>query len=68
MSDADTVEEIERHNVTIARRIAQYWRQQGVEIETAGDPTKPLALKLGPGGLPRGYRGQDAIPVGRRSA
>ena len=41
-------------------------RQEGLRL-LAMLPSR-LALKFGPGGLPRGYHGQDAIPVGRRSA
>jgi hypothetical protein len=66
--DYETVEEIERHNVGIARRIVEYWQRQGVEISLASDPTKDLRAILGPGGLPRGYRGQDAIPANRGRA
>jgi hypothetical protein len=65
--DYETVEDIERHNVGIARRIVEYWRRQGVKIELNGDPTKELRV-LGPGGLPRGYRGQDAIRANRGRA
>ena len=68
MSDADTIEEIEGHNVRIARRIADYWRKQGVEIELVRDATKGAVIEFGPGGLPAGYKGHDAIPVGRRGA
>jgi hypothetical protein len=64
MSD-DTLEAIERHNVQIARRIVDYWRRQGVKIELPGDPAKELRSILGPGGLPGGYRGEDAIPANR---
>jgi hypothetical protein len=49
----------------IARRIVEYWRRQGVEISLTGDPTKELRSILGPGGLPRGYRGEDAIGLKR---
>ena len=66
MSDGETVEEIERHNVRMARRIVEYWRRQGVEISVASDPTKNLRSVLGPGGLPRGYRGGDGISVTAR--
>jgi hypothetical protein len=59
--DYETLEEIERHNVGIARRIVEYWRRQGVEISLTDDPTKELRFILDPGGLPRGYRGEDAI-------
>jgi hypothetical protein len=65
MSDHESVEEIERRNVGIARRIVEYWRKQGVEISLTGDPTKEPRSVLGPGGLPRGYRGSDAIPANR---
>jgi hypothetical protein len=65
MSDHESIEEIERRNVSIARRIVEYWRRQGVEISLTGDPTKDLRSVLSPGGLPRGYRGQDAIPAGK---
>jgi hypothetical protein len=63
MSDGETVAEIELHNVKVARMLVAYWRRQGVEIGPDGGPTKGLRAKLGPNGLPRGYRGQDAIPV-----
>jgi hypothetical protein len=62
----ETVADIERHNVKGARMLAAYWRRQGVEIGPNGDPTKALRAKLGPNGLPRGYRGDDAIPVTAR--
>src|SRR5438094_8082238 len=42
MSDGETV----RHNVRMARRIAEYWRRQGVEIELSDDPTKDLRSVL----------------------
>ena len=58
----ETVADIERQNVKGARMLAAYWRRQGVEIGPNGDPTKALRAKLGPNGLPRGYRGNDAIP------
>jgi hypothetical protein len=61
MSDHESVEEIERHNVKVARMLADYWRKQGVEIQLVRDPTKGVRLDLGPNGLPRGYRGEDAI-------
>ena len=63
MSDGETVAEIELHNVKVARMLVDYWRRQGVEIGANVDPTKALRAKLGPNGLPRGYRGEDAIPV-----
>jgi len=63
MSDGESVAEIELHNVKIARMLVDYWRRQGVEIGPDVDPTKELRAKLGPNGLPRGYRGEDAIPV-----
>lgn len=67
MSDhADTIEAMERHNFQIARRIVEYWRQQGVEIRLTGDPTKELRSVLGASGLPRGYDGEDAIKVTSR--
>src|SRR5438477_10683814 len=67
MSDADTLEEIERHNVLCARGIVEYWRKQGVRIELPDDPTKALRTVVGPNGLPRGYAGEDAIRTRRRS-
>jgi len=67
MSDADTLEEIERHNVLCARRIVEYWLKQGVRIELPDDPTKALRTVVGPNGLPRGYAGEDAIRTRRRS-
>jgi len=63
MSDGETVAEIELHNVKVARMLVDYWRRQGVEIGANVDPTKALRAKLGLNGLPRGYRGEDAIPV-----
>ena len=63
MSDRETVAEIELHNVKVARMLVDYWRRQGVEIGPNVDPPKALRAKLGPNGLPRGYRGEDAIPV-----
>ena len=67
MSDHESIEEIERHNVRIARRIVEYWRRQGVKIELPGDPTKELRSILGPGALPRGYSGADSIGVKLRT-
>ena len=61
VSDADTFEAIERHNVLIARRIAEYWRRQGIKTS----PTKGPQVKLGPTGLPPGYRGEDAMRLRR---
>ena len=61
MSDADTIEEIERHNVLCAPRIVEYW--QGVRIELPNDPTNALRTVVGPNGLPRGYAGEDAIKL-----
>jgi hypothetical protein len=63
MSDGETAAEIELHNVKVARMLVDYWRRQGVEVGPDADPTKALRAKLGANGLPRGYRGQDAIPV-----
>ena len=65
MSDYESLVEIERHNVQIARRIVEYWRRQGIKIELSGDATKELRSILGAGGLPRGYRGEDAIGLKR---
>ena len=62
MSDADTVADIERHNVMCWQRFREYWRKQGVRIEVA-DPTKPITATGFVAGLPRGYRGEDAIRV-----
>ena len=67
MSDTDTLEEIERHNVLCARRIVEYWAKQGVRISSMGDPTKDLRTVVGPNGLPLGYAGEDAIRTRRRS-
>ena len=63
MSDHETVAEVELHNVKVARMLVDYWRRQAVEFGPHVDPTKPLRAKLGPNGLPRGSRGEDAIPV-----
>jgi hypothetical protein len=41
MSDADTLAEIERHNVMCWERFRDYWRKQGVNIALS-DPTKPI--------------------------
>ncbi len=68
MSDADTVAKIERHKVLCWERFREYWRKQGVEIELVRDATKGAVIEFGPGGLPAGYKGHDAIPVGRRGA
>ena len=68
MSDHETIEEIERHNVRMARLIQDYWAKQGVEISLTCDPTKDLRAILGPGALPRGYDGEDAIPAKRGGA
>ena len=64
--DYETLEEIERHNVGIARRIVDYWQRQGIKIELSGHPTKEPRSILGLGGLPRGYRGEDAIRLKKR--
>jgi len=61
----ETVEEIERHNVMCARRVAEYWHRQAVQVEITGDPTKGPQMKLGPNGLPRSYQGEDAIRLRR---
>ena len=37
--DHESVEDIERHNVNIARRILEYWQRQGIKIELSGDRT-----------------------------
>ena len=60
--NADTFEAIGRHNVMIARRIAEYWRRQGIKIS----PTKEPQVKLGPTGLPSGYRGEVALRLRRQ--
>jgi hypothetical protein len=54
---------LQRSNATTSKSpgLAEY--RQGVEIGPNGDVTKALRAKLGPKGLPRGYRGDDAIPV-----
>ena len=68
MSDADTAAEIERHNSLCWERFREYWQKQGVEIDLVPDLMKGVVIAFGPGGLPAGYKGQDAIPVGRRGA
>ena len=60
----DSVEEIERHNILCWERFREYWRKQGVNIAVT-DPTKPIEAAGFVGGLPRGYRGEDAICVKR---
>jgi len=64
MSEGTIVEEIERHNVLCWRRFREYWRKQGVNIDVT-DPTKPITATDFVAGLPRGYRGDDAIRVKR---
>ena len=69
MSDHESVEQIERHNVRLNRRIREYWRKQGYELRVIDDPTKGPMYEFGPGGLPKGYKGggwdiaQDAARV-----
>jgi hypothetical protein len=62
MSDGTTLEEIEQNNVLCWRRFREYWRQQGVNVDVT-DPTKPITGSGFVAGLPRGYRGEDAIRV-----
>ena len=62
MSDGTTLQEIEQHNVLCGRRFREYWRQQGVNVDVI-DPTKPITGSGFVAGLPRGYRGEDAIRV-----
>ena len=62
MSDGVTVEEVERHNIVCWQRFREYWRRQGINI-TVTDPTKPIMAMGFVAGLPRGYRGEDAIRV-----
>jgi hypothetical protein len=64
MSDGSTVEEIERHNLLCWQRFCEYWRKQGITI-TVTDSTKPIIATGFVAGLPRGYRGEDAIRVKR---
>ena len=64
MSDDTTVMEIERHNIICWQRFREYWRKQGVNIDVT-DPTKPITATDFVAGLPRGYRGEDAIRVKR---
>lgn len=59
--DYETIEEIDRHNARMARLIRDYWAKQGVKVELNADPTKGLKGLFGPGALPRGYSGEDAI-------
>jgi hypothetical protein len=44
------------------QRFREYWRKQRVRIEVT-DPTKPITATGLVAGLPRGYRGEDAIRV-----
>ena len=62
MSDSTTIEEIEQHNVLCWQRFREYWRKQGVDVDVT-DPTKPITVSGFVAGLPRGYRGEDAIRV-----
>jgi hypothetical protein len=64
MSDGISLQEIERHNVMCWERFREYWRKQGINI-TVTDPTKPITATGFVAGLPRGYRGEDAIRVKR---
>jgi hypothetical protein len=54
----------EQHNVLCWRRFREYWRKQGVDVDVT-DPTKPITVSGFAAGLPRGYRGGDAIRVKR---
>jgi hypothetical protein len=66
MSDGNSPEEIERHNILCWDRFREYWRKQGVNIDLA-DPTKPIKVTGFVAGLPRGYRGEAAIPISRKT-
>jgi hypothetical protein len=60
MSDnADTFEAIERHNVMITRRIAEYWRRQGIKIS----PTMEPEVKLGPTGPTVWLSGRGCVAI-----
>jgi len=67
MSDADNIEEIERHNVLCARRIVDTGLRKAPGSNCPMIPTKALRTVVGPNGLPRGYAGEDAIRTPRRS-
>ena len=63
MSGSDeTLKDIERHNVMCWERFRTYWQKQGVTIAVT-DATKPITATGFVAGLPRGYRGEDAIRV-----
>jgi len=68
MSDRDeeTPAAIERRNWRTARLIQQYWKSRGVDLGIADDPSKGPRFDLGPNGLPRGYKGEDALPLKTR--
>ena len=66
------IEELENAamNARCAGIISRYWARQGAAIEISGGQGAPVRSNLQSNGLPRGYRGEDAIPIsqGRRSS
>jgi len=53
-------------NARCAALVSRYWARQGIVIELAEGRGTPLRSNLQPNGLPRGYSGQDAIPITAR--
>jgi len=69
MSDHDEEDSpaaIERRNMRTNQAIRKYWKSRGVELPLADDPSKARRFDLGPNGLPRGYKGEDALPLKTR--
>jgi hypothetical protein len=68
MSDRDeeTPAAIELRNIRTARLIREYWKARSVELAIADDPGKGPRFDLGPNGLPRGYKGEEALPLKTR--
>ena len=55
----------ERRNMRTNRVIREYWNDRGVELAIA-DTSKGPQFDLGPNALPRGYTGEDALPLTTR--
>jgi hypothetical protein len=58
------IEELDNEtmNARCAALISRYWARQSFDIELSGGQGAPLQSNLQPNGLPRDYRGEDAIP------
>jgi hypothetical protein len=43
--------------------IREFWKRRGYSVDVIVDGSGDLRADLGPGGLPRGYRGDEAVRV-----